>query len=377
MFKQIFFCLLLFPMMLFAETTAVLPTTPLPNADKLLATLVDGAIIPLYRELDVAAATFAQRSKTFCTEPTSNNFQTVRDGWGETMLAWQRTDPLLFGPAVEDQQDFHINFTPPKKVIINRLLTDTSPLTLEAVEQAGVGGQGLSTLEFLLFEREKNTAQMLETFQGETGKRRCAYVRAASELLQRDIHTITNAWLRTQNSYADEFRKAGNGSKSFSVARQPVDLLIGKLYQTAEKLAKQKIGNPLGKSLDPATEGKQVVHGEGNAYQLEAWHSGYSLKIAHANVEGMQRIMLDGGLLDWLRTQPDTAANAFVAQQMTLRMESYRKLPIADAFGLIQQGKGEELNAYYYLGNDLQMGIARQLAKVIGTPLGFNDSDGD
>ncbi|UJS22630.1 imelysin family protein [Thiothrix winogradskyi] len=379
MFKQIFCCLLLLPSLLFAATPNVAPATPLPDADKLLVQIVDGAIIPLYRELQVTANTLAQRSTAFCSAPTAESFKVLREGWGETLLAWHRTDALMFGPAIADQIDFTINFTPPKKMIISRLLTDEIPLTPDIIAKAGVGGQGLSTLEFLLFDRDKSEAEQLASFQGDTGKRRCDYVQAASTLLHTQVQTIANGWLQDSNGYASAFRDAHKGNATFASARQAVDLLVGKLYQSAEKFSKNRIGNPLGKGIDLNTEGKQEVLNTSNAYQLEAWRSGYSIQIIRANVEGMQRILREGGVLQWLRDHNEREVEKFVADAMQQRLDNYLKLPLpsADPFELIKTGKGKELDGYYYLGNDIQMGIRRQLAKVLGVQLGFNDNDGD
>lgn len=362
-----------------AKVDAIAPATPLPNADKLLAAVVDGAIIPLYRELQVTANTLVQRSSAFCSAPTPESFKVLREGWGETLLAWHRTDALMFGPAIEDQIDFTINFNPPKKLIISRLLTDNTPLTPDSIAKAGVGGQGLSTLEFLLFDRDKTDAEQLASFQGATGKRRCEYVQAASELLHTQMQTIANGWLQDRNGYASAFRDAHKGNATFASARQAVDLLVGKLFQSAEKFSKNRIGNPLGKGVDLNTEGKQEVLNTSNAYQLEAWRSGYSIQIVRANVEGMQRILREGGILQWLRDHNEREVEKFVADAMQQRLDHYLKLPLpsTDPFELIKAGKGKELDGYYYLGNDIQMGIRRQLAKVLGVQLGFNDNDGD
>lgn len=389
MLNKLLIALLLLPAPLLAEeaatppptqeTAGVAPGSPLPDADKLLANLVDGAIIPLYRELDAAAAALEQASQQFCATPDAAGFQRVRAAWGETLLAWSRTDALLFGPAVEDQIDFHIHFNPPKKAVINRLLEGDQPLTPEQVEKAGVGGQGLMTLEFLLFDRDKPEAEQLAAFQGDTGKRRCAYVQAASELLRQDIGTVANGWLQDKDSYAAAFRSAQAGNATFASARQAIDLLVGKLYQSAEKSAKNRIGNPLGKGIDLNSEGKQEILLQSNAYQLEAWRSGYSVKAVRANMEGMQRIVRDGGLSQWLREHNQHQTEQLVADAMEQRFASYLNLPIpaTDPFTLVSTGQGKELDGYYYLGNDIQMGIKRQLARVMGVQLGFNDNDGD
>lgn len=376
MLKKLLFCLLFLPTLVAAET-APNPAVPLTDTEILLGRLVNNAIIPLYRELQVTADTLEQRSRAFCSEPNAEKFKVLREGWGETLLAWHRTDALLFGPAVEEQVDFRINFNPPKKLIISRLLTDDLPMTPELVDKSGVGGQGLGTLEFLLFDRDKTETEQLAAFQGEAGKRRCAYVQAASQLLHQDISTIADGWLKDSKGYATAFRTPGNAT--FANAQQVIDLLVGKLYQSAEKTTKNRIGNPLGKGVDLNTGGKQEVINTSNAYQLEAWRSGYSIQVIRANVEGMQRILRDGGLLQWLREHNRSGAEKFVADAMEQRLDNYLKLPQpqTDPFTLVSTGQSKELEGYYFLGNDILNGVKLQLAKILGVNLGFNDNDGD
>ena len=101
--------------------------------------------------------------------------------------------------------------------------------------------------------------------------------------------------------------------------------------------------------------------------------------MARANVEGIQRILRDGGLFTWLREQNPQQVGQFVAQAMQVQLENYLNLPVptTDAFTLIEQGKSKELEGYYYLGNGIHMSIKRQLAKILKTPLGFSENDGD
>ncbi len=364
------------------ETASVQNPTaaPLPDADQLLAQLLEGGIRPLYRELDASVATLVQLSETFCHAPNETNLIKLRQSWGNALLAWLRTDALLFGPAIENQMDFHINFNPPKKIIINQLLNATTPLDVTAVEAAGVGGQGLGTLEFLLFDRDKTAAQLLELFQGDTGKRRCDYVQAGSELLNNNVHSITQQWLKDgDNTYASQFRDAYKGNTTFANAQQAVDLVVNKLHQSAEKTAKSRLGIPLGKTVDPNTEGKQERTMSTKPYQLENWRSGYAIAGARASMEGILRLLRDGGVLEWLRTHNTQQVGKVVADNTELRLSHYLQLPLptSDPFVLLQNNDSKKLSGYYYLANDIDMGLTRQLARVLGSQLGFNDSDGD
>ncbi len=304
--------------------------------------------------------------------------QATRAGWGKTLLAWQRTDALLFGPAVEEQIDYFIYFNPPKKKVITALLNATTPITAAAVAATGTGGQGLATLEYLLFDRELDDAQELSGFQGEAGQRRCAYLQAASELVQTHIHTITQAWLASDAPYARDFRQATAGNATFASVQQVIDVLIGKLYESAEKTVEKKTAPAAGIGLTVNSAEARALQNQANAYQLESWRSGYSIRSLRANMEGVQRILVAGGLLDWVKTHKEEEGR-FVAEVMTTRLENYLALPLPDTdpFTLIQQGDSQALHGYYFVGKDIHRGIKRQLAKVVGAQLGFSANDGD
>lgn len=362
-----------------ASASGIAPNSPLPAAGQLLARIADNAIIPLYRELLATSEQLAQQSAALCQNPSAAQLQAVRTAWGETLMAWHRTDALLFGPAISDQLDYAIAFNPPKKAIINGILDGGDPITPESLDHAGVGGQGLYTLEFLLFDRDKGDAEQLAALQDPTGSRRCAYIQAASALLRDNVRKIAEPWVQDSNGYATAFRSADKGNATFANAREAVDLLVGKLHQSAEKLSKTRIGDALGKGININSEGRQEILLEANAYQLEAWRSGYSIRVVRANVEGIRRILKDGGILDWLREHNPGNIGQFLADTLERRLDNYLQLPepSTDPFELVRTGRGEELDGYYYLGNDILMGIRRQLARVMGVQLGFNDNDGD
>lgn len=379
--SKLFLCLLLANTPVCAVETSPI-STAVPDADKLLGTLVEKGIQPLYRELDEAGKKLVETSQAFCSDSSEAHFRAVRDAWGETLLAWQRSDALLFGPAVEEQRDFHINFTPPKKLTIQNLLNGTNPITVEAVEKAGVSAQGLATLEYLLFDREKPDTEQWAAFQGEAGKRRCSYVRASSELLQRDLQHVTSPWSTDKGNYAAAFSQADKSNAHFANSRQAVDTFIGKLYQSAEKIAKNRLGNPLGKGLVSSGDNSNTLNKQSNAYQLENWRSGYALKVTYANMEGIQRLLGDGGILAWLGHQPDKAgqpSHADVVQQLQSRMSLFLQtpMPTTDPFELVSQGKTAELDNLYHIAEDLRLGIRKLLAPAMGVQLGFNDNDGD
>ena len=363
-----------------AANAAPASAKPLPDADQFLANLVHGGIRPLYRELDQATQTLQQQTHAFCSAPNEAQLTQLQQAWGTALLAWQRTDALLFGPAVVNQLDFHIHFNPVKDQAIQTLLNDKTALTPDLLSKTEVGTQGFSALEYLLFERDTTPSTMLGLFQGANGERRCAYVTAASDLLQQQIHALAEQWLSTNaDSYGEAFVHADKGNAQLASTQQALDLIINNLYLSAEKIAKVRIGLALGKEIQLNTENKQDINTGVVPERLEAWRSGYSIKIVHANVEGMMRIIRDGGITEWLRTHNRTGVEVPLADAMEMRLNSYLHLPPPrlDPYLLLQQGQGKALSGYYYLANDISMSIKRQLAKVLGASLGFADIDGD
>ena len=122
-----------------------------------------------------------------------------------------------------------------------------------------------------------------------------------------------------------------------------------------------------------------IIQGAPNPYELEAWRSGQSIAITRAHVEGMQRLLKEGGWLEWLRTHYDN----LLAQQITAALEQltadYLKIPepAADPFVLLEQGDKQAMMEFYQRSYGIQMGIKRQLAKLLDVRFGFNDNDGD
>lgn len=350
----------------FADSTASSSTTSASTAtlstakdEVFIQQLVTAGIQPLYRELEQASLQLTQASTEFCKEVSPDNLTKLRAAWGTTMLAWQRTDSLLFGPAIAEQMDFHINFAPPKKQIIKSLLASEQPLTTEALAAAGVGAQGLSSLEYILFDREQTLEQLLASFKESSGKNRCSYLQAVSRLLEQNIKQLTTAWTKP------------DAVNLFTNNQEAVDLLIGKAYQSLERINLKKLTQPLG-LLD---ENKRS-----HPYDLEAWRSGYSFKIIKANIEGLQRVFIEGGFLAWIdKSFPSEATKtAVTAFEKQLNELVQSKLPEGDPFTLVeQQQTPAEINELVQRTRGLEMGIKRQLAVLAKAQLGFNDNDGD
>ncbi|WP_020558535.1 imelysin family protein [Thiofilum flexile] len=357
-----------------SATTAVVtpasttPTLAVSDAEirDLLTAMTDKVILPTYQALETNTQKLVTTSQAFCTKPDVAGFKALREVWSVALNTWQEADAFNIGPAIEDQFDFNFYFRPIKKSLVNGLLKGTEPITPELLKKNGVGVQGFAALEYLLFDREKTEEAQLKTFDN---NKRCEYLNAASTLLHTHSATLLKAWTP---HFSDAMKEVGKGSTEFVTAAEAFNLVINRIYQAAEN-AKLKIQPALGQpafqaGLDPQRE--QV-----KPYQLEAWRSGHTLANTQATLIGVEKMLVDGGLLAWLKQQNKTAlADEFAGIFQRIKALSF---PSTDLFAQLEARDFKAADALFNEAQMLTRYYKQRLAPALGVSLGFNANDGD
>jgi len=334
---------------------------------QLLAQLTQRVILPLYEQAENQALAMQKQLDTFCATPNADTLKAARNSWIAALGAWQQAEVVMFGPALEKQRDLHIYFRPVKKRVIKLLLNQETPITLENLEFAGVGAQGFATLEYLLFDRDVNEAELLKRFTDDT--RYCEHLKGTTSLLVRDIQAINQDW---KQGYADSMIKAGSADDAvFPDAMQPLETVLGKLDQITETVP-NKLSNALASGNYLA--GKDPKREKVNAHKLEAWRSGHTLNNLQANITGIKILLDDGGFLAALETQGQKA----LATQIRSQIELVQAIDFAsdDLFQQLQDKQTQAADTFYAESLKLSQ-LIKQLSSALGIQLGFNDSDGD
>ncbi len=334
----------------------------------ILAKAAKQGILPLYQESFAQAKHLQETIEKVCQQPSEINLNLVKEQWGKALGAWQKALVARFGPTTEEHIDLRVYFYPIKKSQIKSYLKQNEPVTLAMLRRKGVGAQGFATLEYLLFSRDSNTPSLL-TSDFVLGTQKCHYLQAnvaAIVEVQKEIYT---QW---DKKYADAIQYAGTSKQAeFIEAQQALELLVGKLDQMAVSLSK-RLGKALGKAKQ--LSGKDPERSSVNPHQLEAWRSGKTLAIYHANIAGIQHLLNQGGLLEPVKVQGhheliEKLQNNFNAIEQ-LQFEN------GDLFHTIEQKKLAQADQLYDALLLLSSNI-KQLAKILGVQLGFNDQDGD
>ncbi len=340
-------------------TTELEPETPKPaesniDAERVqqwLTALTDEVIIPRYKKLHMSSQQMLRRSEMFCLNRTDEHaLQSTRLAWIQLLSDWHHTEAFLFGPAVVNDRDLHLYYRFPKAKVINRLLSKTELVTLDDIDEAGIGAQGVGTLEYLLFSYEEDSAEMTTTFTNpETGKVRCSLLTMVAKDLEQRLHDLHQEWVKPENNFRASLLRTDTDNTHYSSQQEVLDQVLSKLYQSVETSAQRRRNN-------------------------ESFRSGMGFVGAHGTLKlaeqvfkyGLEDLLLDTGhqdLANKLQTQFNTINTINVPIDMFHRRDGYPYF--------------EEIDAYFNASLAIANLFRNELAAALNLQLTLFDADGD
>ncbi|MEZ5933655.1 MAG: imelysin family protein [Alphaproteobacteria bacterium] len=331
-----------------------------PSYGSINKTLADAVIMPAYADYAAAMADLAPAIEPYCTEPDEAGLESARQGFTHAMKAWQRVQPVAFGPVLEDGRASRVQFWPDKHGTAGRQLRQALAEEDPALIDGGVAGksaalQSLASLEVLLFgEPEGPSAYGCELavaigrFQGDL----------AAEVLA--------AW-RGEGGFYESFTGADDGNDQFYDAAEAHTALFKAMLANLDVIVAQKLERPLDDKLEDA-----------RPKRAESWRSERSLDNIAANLETIQALYVaDGGLNLWLQGGGLDSLNELMGKLLTeaLATADGIGMPLEQAVGNADARPGVE--ALLAVIKRLRVLIATSLADAAGVTLGFNATDGD
>lgn len=331
-------------------------------AHETLGLTTENAILPLYADFAAASEQLLADNEQFCKRPDADGLATIQEQWRRTMLGWQAAQVILFGPIAVDNQSWHLQFWPDKKNLTARkteaLLAGDQAIDDAALEHAGVIVQGLSAMEYLLFDPASAELNKL----AET--RRCELLVAQARQINRVATGLLDHW---RSGYGKTFSNPGEGNATFPNAATAIGALVDSLALQAEVVARRKLAEPLGLGSRS---------GIPQPYSAESWRSRHSLANIGANLRGID-MLYSAGLETYLVTRDQAA----LAQTLRRQLDTTRSAldaamtPLFDA--ATQPQTREQLGALQAEVAELVRLLKRELPPALGVSLGFNSNDGD
>lgn len=339
--------------------------------------LAENTITHFHQQFAISTKALSASSQTFCLNPNETTLQVAQEQWKLAMSDWQAVKIINFGPIKVNNLSWRLQFWPDKKNLVGRkiksLLKSEDIIDKAGLKESSVVIQGLSALEYLLFDRTGGKLSHYQT--AGKGPRQCDLLQTVASLTQQTAEQLASAW-QADAEYSSNFinttaTESEADDTEIATGTPPITLLIESVLANLETLKNDKLGAPLG--LKSAT-------GKTNAFLAEAWRSQYSLPLVSANLRSVRQLLVNGellGLTDFLIANDQQALAARLLTQLDaaqITLNSVRK-PLTEAIN-----HDESRQALSKAHADLAMLIntlKRDIPIALNISLGFNDNDGD
>ena len=334
------------------------------HPDAVLLQQVSGQVIaPSYQLLADRAANVYNTAKA-CSQqsvPASTVLAKLKGEWRATMAAWQGVQWVRFGPIMAQSREWQLQFWPDSKNIIGRKMLNLlrqEPIEQGHIERAGIVVQGLSGLEYILFDPKAATVA--------GPAKRCQ----ATLLIARQLALTTEALHREWPQFYQQQRALA--AKMAGDSQHPATLLVlNSLVQQSDFILNKKLATPL--DIDGA-------RGRVNPYFLESWRSQTSFDHLRENIQALDRLFYQGGLQSYLVAKGAQALAGDMARQLDTLNQHLQGTHSHFNFSAVSK-EGETIKqrvkplyqAFYHLHHLIKI----DLVKTLQVSLSFNASDGD
>ncbi len=335
-----------------------------PPEDAFIHRALHDYILPLQGNMAESSKHLAELVTGQCQgveNGTALDTQALQEGWRLSMRAWEQLQAIGYGPINDKNLAWKFQFWPDNKNLVARkirpLLSSDKPLSPEQFSKTSTVVQGLSAMEYLLFD---------PTLKGQnvSDARMCALLGLQSAQLKLNSATLLQDW---QGNYGKQLTQYGPENVDFPDAKTVVAQIIDGQLSLLESASNKKLADALGSKRKNARV---------NPYLLESWRSQNSRQNLQANLASIDLLFHRAGLKRYLEK---SGAEQLAADIETALLDAQEKLRANNLsfFNSLQENK---------IGNaeDSQEALSKltglyknQLPQVLGIQLGFNNNDGD
>ncbi len=295
------------------------------SAQTTLLGAIAGCATTTAQELQAAAGALASQTEALAASPEMGTRLAAREAFRSTMAAWQRTEPMQFGPAAssslpggQDLRDYIYSWPLLSRCAVEEALV-AGTYENGGISKALVNRRGLAALEYLLFYEGTDTACTASSpivssgswaalSPAEKDLRRRKYAAAAAADVLVKAKALADAW---GGDFGSVLQSAGPGNSTYPTTQAALNAVSDALFYLEKDVKDAKLARPLG-LRDCETETCPE--------QLESHFAALSKANIRANLEGGRRLLQGceagyaGAGFDDLLTHLDAAP---VAEKLT------------------------------------------------------------
>ncbi len=339
---------------------------------QMLADTGKGAILPLHESFLAESLNFSQAANTYCSlaERSEQDLAALKNRWIATMNAWEGIQSFQFGPVTEDNQAWKIQFWPDRKNLISRkteqFVKRESEITLGSLQNASVVIQGLSAIEYLLYDTPADQLRQASA----SGARYCQHLQAAAQNLHQVADFLYNSWQPSGGNYLKTWSNPGPDNLSYPDEQASIGSVIETLVYGLERIKRDKLERPLA----------LVDQGQANTYLLEWWRSKQSREAILINLHSLQ-LLFNGGADDGLALLLRQRDGEALADRINKLFDRAVSVTASIEGSLFDNHNDADtqlavIQLHGLLG-ELLSALKRDLPAKLNITLGFNANDGD
>lgn len=347
-----------------------------PPEQQAIAGMVEHSILPAYRQFAASTSELYGQTQAFCDAPNAENYRATQEAWRQAVLGWSAIQFLQFGPLMIDNQAWKIQFWPDKKNLIARkteaLLASEDTLDIARVDRASVVVQGLSAMEYLLFDKAGGQHMRYNS----DSQRPCQALVAIAGHLQQVASRLNHAWQPELNNYAAKLLSPGPNNDEYPSREQVLVTLLDSLVYGVELIKRDKLERPL------------AIPGDGGfpqPYVLEWWRSEHSKEAIIANLKQLRTLYTAGqtfGIDDLIAHEqyanpPHQELAAAITNQFDATLNKLAAFDVSLFSALSAPEKRQALLEIHSDITALVHLLEDELPKAMGLSLSFNANDGD
>lgn len=340
--------------------------TPFERLDR---ELTDRVVIPGYQRFAATTAALQSTLDAFCAAPAPASLAVAKAAFVQAMDAWQRVQPIGFGPIRTSGSVSAIQLFPYGRDAITRQVNEAvAAMDPALVAQGGLAGKsvaltGFPALERLLYDDD---AMPIGARTPSTDYA-CALSLAVARNLAGIAASILEQW-QGPDGYRQVVLTAGDGNEVYYDAAEVAGDFIQSLHAALDVAIAVKLEQAIGPSLDKA-----------RPKRLESWRSKLSLANMRANFETAQALYLTEGSFSDLLVARENGA----ALDRATRERFAGLFTLIDGIGgplVVALKRPDERVKVEQLLIDLKAlrkSLRLEIAPALDLVIGFNATDGD
>lgn len=208
-----------------------------------LRATAERVIVPGLGELASRTAELDRALDALCPAPDVARLEAAREAWLEAYLALERTVPYDFGPARDRNLLPEMAFWPARPESVEAHVAATDEITDAWIERLGASGEGLFSIEYLIFEPSDVGAAAAAL--GGTA-RRCDYLAALGRHVARTAATLRAAWEGDGGHLAVFASASAPGNLTYRSLLTAESVLVSHLVQAIVAIRQGRLARPFG-----------------------------------------------------------------------------------------------------------------------------------